>query len=183
MKFKETILLPTSWAVLYQSIENGKFVSSVIAYLAKYHNSELLGGASDAYYGINQSGNVDYTSKGNFDTILTLDEFIDLVFDYEPTFGELVEVSDDGVSWKLRTYISTSILAPFPHFTCETTQAFDSIKTGCNAELTGWKQLRQIVEPVNVKIELTSEEVFDILAKAKGVKTTDIKIIDSKNGI
>ena len=171
--------LPQSWCVRC----NGEVLyrETVIKYLNETYHKTFMSESIGTHYGVTKTGKADWFSTRDmtneyFSTILTLQEFIELskpIKCWTPTIGELIEVSNNNENWYVACYINS--ITPSMHIACYS-DMYNEIKNNeSNVATVGvYNYIRQ----KNIIYEFTSTEVFDIIANAKGINKSQIKIIE-----
>ena len=170
--------LPENWCVFNKDCSQ-RFKDTVIAYINENKNNSNFtwtGCDRDRYYGF-MNGKVT-ESRDIFGTLLSIDEFVELL-NPSPRFGERVEVSDNKVIWHKCIYLTTIPQSLYPYCVVRPID-FDETAFKNNEKIHPiyYKYMREIKS--ERIIELTTNEVFDILAKNMGVNKSKIKIIDNK---
>ena len=170
--------LPTSWCVKNDGSQ--LFKDTVIAYLNtcnRCQNPPFTGSCSEYYYGVTKTG-IGYfsTYTREFDTVLSLSEFINLTNTPGLHYGDLVEVSYDNINWHKRIYVATRLIDSTMKCLCIDAGQEDRVDTGV-FRIALWTYVRPI-QKSKPAIDVSSDEMFDIVAKAKGVDKSQIKIVE-----
>ena len=97
---------------------------------------------------------------------------IDIEEQWQPKFGELVEVSNNDRTWYKRIFIGE--YAGNIHCIHEEDVKFFEADTCESYRVLQWAFIRQIEEPKNIEISL--EEAKSIIAKERGVDITQINL-------
>ena len=92
--------------------------------------------------------------------------------EWQPKFGELVEVSNGNEKWYKRIFVGE--YAGKTHCTHEEDVKFFEADTWESYRVLQWNFIRQIEEPKNIEISL--EEAKEIIAKEKGIKAEQVNL-------